>query len=180
MTILDAIHDPQLLGQLFKSLESWQAWLTFLKVFHGLPMNATDLARFQHHTGRQEPRPGGYPEAACIVGCQSGKSKIAALVGNFEGMSAVMGKQTGLYVTLLAQDLRAAQRALFGYVREAIHNSPLLSNEVTRETAESIELSGGVTLAVYPCRPAAIRGIRAACIVIDELAFFTATDGRLR
>lgn len=177
MNILQALDDPNILGHVIKA-STWQAWRTFLKALYGLPMDATDLARFQHHTGRQEPRPGGYPEAACIVGCQSGKSQIASLVGNYEAMSAVRGKQTGLYVTLLAQDLRGAQRALFGYVREAIHNSPLLSNEVIRETAESIELSGGMTLAVYPCRPAAIRGIRAACIIVDELAFFISTDGR--
>ncbi|MFQ5743030.1 MAG: hypothetical protein ACE5HV_05500 [Acidobacteriota bacterium] len=38
---------------------------------------------------------------------------------------------------------------------------------------------GTVTLGVWPCRPAAIRGIRAVCCIVDELAFFTTTDGRL-
>jgi len=33
-------------------------------------------------------------------------------------------------------------------------------------------------LSAHPCRPAAIRGIRAKVVVVDELAFFTATDGR--
>ena len=53
-----------------------------------------------------------------------------------------------------------------------------MAREVVRETSTEIELAGGVTLAVYPCRPASIRGIRAACAVVDELAYFTATDGR--
>ena len=178
MNILDAIQDPQLFGSHFRNLDTWQPWLTFLKTIYGHPLNATDLARFQHHTGRQEPRPGGYPEAACIVGCQSGKSQIAALVGSFEATQAVKGKQRGVYVPLLAQDLRSSQRALFGYVREGISNSPVLSQEVVRETADTIELTNNVTLAVYPCRPAAIRGIRAPCVIIDELAFFISTDGR--
>lgn len=178
MHIIDSIGDKKLLGSSLNTLNTWQSWLTFLKAFYGLPMDAEELTRFRYHTGRQEPRPGGYPEAACIVGCQSGKSQIAGLVGTYEAMQAVMAGQRGVYVPLLAQDLRGAQRALFGYVRETIHASPMLSHEVVRETADSIELSGGVTLAVYPCRPAAIRGIRAACIVVDELAFFIATDGR--
>lgn len=178
MTIISTIHDPQFFRRLFKNLDTWQPWLTFLKAFYGLPMDATDLARFRHHTGRQEPRPGGYPEAASIVGCQSGKSQIASLVGNYEAMQAIMTGQRGVYVPLLAQDLRSSQRALFGYVREAIRTSPMLSQEVVRETADTVELSNSVTLTVYPCRPAAIRGIRAPCVIIDELAFFISTDGR--
>lgn len=178
MNILDAITDPKLFRPLFKDLTTWQPWLSFLKAFYGLPMDDADLARFQHHTGRQTPRPGGYPETACIVGCQSGKSQIAGLVGNFETIRAIQTGQRGLYVPLLAQDLRSSQRALFGYVREAIRLSPMLAQEVVRETADTVELTGGVTLAVYPCRPAAIRGIRSPCVIIDELAFFISTDGR--
>ena len=88
-----------------------------------------------------------------------------------------MAGERGVYVPLIAQDLRGAQRALFAYVQEAVRGSELLAREVVRETNTEIELSG-VTIAVYPCRPAAVRGIRAACAIVDELAFFTATDGR--
>lgn len=180
MNIIQALADQALFGVLsaFKTLTSWQPWLTFLRAVYGLPMDAEDLKRFQHHTGREMPRPGGYPEACCIVGCQSGKSQIAALVGVYEAMNAVLTGQRNVFVPLIAQDLRGAQRALFGYVKEAVASSPLLANEVVRETAEGVELTDGVTLCVYPCRPAAIRGIRAACIIVDELAFFIATDGR--
>jgi hypothetical protein len=178
MNIIEAIHDPQLFGPTLKQAGSWKPWLAFLRAVYGLPMDTADLARFRHHTGRQAPRLGGYPEAVCIVGCQSGKSQIAALVGVYEAMGAVLAGQRGVYVPLLAQDLRGAQRALFGYVKNAVANSPVLSHEVVRETQDGIELSGGVTLTVYPCRPAAIRGIRAACVIVDELAFFIATDGR--
>lgn len=180
MNIIEALADQALFGALstFRALNSWQPWLSFLKAVYGLPMEGDDLKRFRHHTGREFPRFGGYPEACCIVGCQSGKSQIAALVGVFEAMNAVLTGQRNVYVPLIAQDLRGAQRALFGYVKEAVASSPLLKNEVTRETAEGVELTGGVTMSVYPCRPAAIRGIRAACVIVDELAFFIATDGR--
>lgn len=178
MNIIEAMTDQHLFGATLKGVDSWKPWLTFLRAVYGLPMSDDDLRRFHQHTGREEPRPGGYPEAVCIVGCQSGKSQIAALVGVYEAMGAVMAKQRGVYVPLLAQDLRGAQRALFGYVKEAVSSSPVLSREIVRETAESLELTGGVTLCVYPCRPASIRGIRAQCVIIDELAFFISTDGR--
>ena len=178
MNILEALADENLFGRTLKSGPSWQPWLTFLRAVYGLPMSDQDLRRFHQHTGREEPRSGGYPEACCIVGCQSGKSQIAALVGVYEAMQAVLTGQRNVYVPLIAQDLRGAQRALFGYVREAVKASPVLAHEIIRETAEGLELTGGVTLCIYPCRPPAIRGIRAACVIIDELAFFIATDGR--
>lgn len=178
MTILEALADVNLFGRSLKGADSWKPWITFLKAVYGLPMSDQDLKRFHHHTGREEPRPGGYPEACCIVGCQSGKSVIASIVGTFEAMQAVLSGQRNIFIPLVAQDLRGAQRALFGYVREVVKASPVLAHEVVRETAEGLELNGGVTLAVYPCRPASIRGIRAACVIIDELAFFISTDGR--
>ncbi len=180
MNMLDALADRALFGSLpaFADLSTWRPWLAFLRAFYGLPMDDEDLELFRRHTGREAPREGGYPEAAVVVGRQSGKTRFAALVGIYEAARAVMAGERGLYVPLVAQDLRAAQRALFGYVRELVTGSELLAREVTRETTTELELAARVTLAVYPCRPAAVRGIRAACAVVDELAYFTATDGR--
>lgn len=142
MTILDAFSDRRLFGGLgaFRDLTTWGAWLAFLRVLYGERLNEQDLALFRKHTDRQQPRPGGYPEAAAIVGCQSGKTQIAATVGVFEAAQAAIAGRRGLYVPLIAQDLRGAQRALLGYAREAIAASELLRREVARETAEAIEL----------------------------------------
>lgn len=180
LTILDAMDSPDFFGGLpaFADPSTWTAWRVFLKAVHGLPMDHADRELFRQHTGRQEPRADGYPESCVIVGRQSGKSLIAATVGVFEAARAVMSGERGVYVPLVAQDLRGAQRALLSYVKEAVQSSDLLRREITRETATELELAGRVTLAVYPCRPAAVRGIRAAFVAIDELAFFTATDGR--
>ena len=180
LTIIDALEDPRLFGGLpaFRDLTTWRPWIAWLRCVYGLPMGAEDLEIFRAHTGRQHPRKGGYPEAVCIVGCQSGKSNIAALVGVFEAARAIMAGERGVFVPLIAQGLRGAQRALFQYTREAVEGSELLRREVVRETATTIELTGGVSIVVYPCRPAAVRGIRAACVVVDELAYFVSTDGR--
>jgi len=180
LTIIDALQDPALFGGLsaFEDPDSWRSWLAWLRAVYGLPMGAADRELFRQHTGREEPREGGYAEAVSIVGAQAGKSQVAATVGVYEAARAVMAGERGVYVPLVAQDLRGAQRALFRYVQEAVEGSELLRREVVRETTTELELSGGVTIAVYPCRPAAIRGIRAACCAVDELAFFTATDGR--
>jgi hypothetical protein len=36
--IIQAIHDPQLFQPLFRDLETWASWQTFLKAAFGLPM----------------------------------------------------------------------------------------------------------------------------------------------
>ena len=54
----------------------------------------------------------------------------------------------------------------------------MLKAEVARDVADALELKNGVSLSAYPCKPASIRGLRACIAVIDELAFFVATDGR--
>lgn len=183
MNILEALGHADVFGALpaFATLESRRAWLVFLSALYGLPeLEELDpgLALFRRHTGRTDPRPGGYPEAVCIVGCQSGKSQIAAVVGVYEAAQAALSGQRGVYVPLIAQDLRGARRALLGYVRELIQSSDVLRGELVNDTAETLELAGGVSLGVYPCRPASVRGIRAACVVVDELAHFITTDGR--
>lgn len=69
-------------------------------------------------------------------------------------------------------------RTLIGYARAPFENVPVLARSVSEIRADTIRLRSGVTLAAYPCRPAAVRGLRGRVAVVDELAFFTATDGR--
>src|SRR5260221_5423361 len=137
-------------------------------------MDEQDLALFRAHTGRREPRQAGYPEAVAIVGVQSGKSQLAAALASD---SAVAGAP-GTHALMLGQDHRGAMRVLLRYAREPFETLDAFRAEVAREAADTMELRNGVSLSAYPCRPAAVRGIRACVVVIDELAFFTATDGR--
>jgi hypothetical protein len=186
LNIIEAIEDRTFLGALpvFQDLATWRPWLAFLRAVYGLPMDEADLALFARHTGRTAPRAGGYPEAVVCVGVQSGKSRIAATVAVFEAAQALARARDaerddrGLTLPLVAQDARNAQRALFGYALEALDEIPELKREQTRETEDLRTLGGRVSVSVYPCRPAAIRGLRAPAVVIDELAFFTTTDGR--
>jgi hypothetical protein len=176
MTIVDALASPDLFGALpaFRDLSTWGAWIVFLKAVYGLPMEEAELAIFRKHTGRTAPRQGGYPEAVCVVGVQSGKSRIAAAVMGYE---ALIGED-GTHALTIAQDHRGAMRVLLKYAREPFQVLDSYRAEVARETADSLELKSGVCLSAYPCRPEAVRGLRACVVLIDELAFFQATDGR--
>jgi hypothetical protein len=178
LTFVDGLGDERLFGALpaFAKLDTWRPWVAFFRAVDGLPMTAAEIETFRRHTQRSAPAPGGYREAVAIVGRQSGKSRIAATLAAFE--AALAGRERGLYALLVAQDLRGAQRTLFGYATEPFDEVPTLRGLVDGRTAEALSLRNGVTLACYPCRPAAVRGLRACVVVVDELAFFTATDGR--
>jgi hypothetical protein len=178
--LIDAFADPQVFGGLpaFSDLSSWRSWMVFLRAVYGVVPSdediAEDLAIFQKHTGRASPWPGGHPEAVCVVGVQSGKSRIAAALADH---AALVG-EAGTHALLLAQDQRGAVRTLLRYAKEPFEAIDGFKAEVVRSTADSMELRNGVSIDAYPCRPAAVRGIRACIVVVDELAFFTATDGR--
>lgn len=176
MNILEALREPALLGGLpaFRDLATWRAWLVFLKAIYGLPMDAAELETFRKHTGRTSPHPGGYPEAVAVVGVQSGKTRIAGALESFEALTG----ETGTHAVGVGQDHRGAMRVLQRYAREPFETLDAFKAEVVRETADTLELRNGVALSAYPCRPAAVRGIRACVVVVDELAFFTTTDGR--
>lgn len=181
LTIIEALDHPNLFGSLpaFQRRESWSAWRVFLKAVYGLPLNAEELATFQKHTGRTvyDPPVGGYSEVACIVGRQSGKTRIAALIADYEAIVATPeADRTETYALMLSQDHRAAMRALLGYAKSPFQIVPVLKDEVFNITADTIKLANGVSISAYPCRPAAIRGLRARVVVVDELAFFRSTE----
>src|SRR5207302_8129722 len=49
---------------------------------------------------------------------------------------------------------------------------------VVGDVADVLKLTTRVSLAAYPCRPEAVRGLTATVCISDELAFYIASDGR--
>ncbi len=182
VSIIDALRDRSLFGRLpaFRDLGTWARWLVFLRALYGLPLDATDEALFCQHTGRSRyvARPGGFHEAVAIVGRQAGKDRIGALVSGYEAIvTASEPDDAETYSASIAQDQRSSLRTAFRYTTTPFRVAPLLAETVTNRTAAAWTLENGVVLAAYPCRPHAIRGIRAQCIVASEAAFYTSTEG---
>jgi hypothetical protein len=180
MNILDAIRDRRLLGAspALANLESWAPWLTFLAAVYGLPLDAEGRALFKRCTGRDYcPPDGGYREVVCVVGRQAGKSRIASLIVAFESAFAEPCRDGELYSLLVAQDQRAAVRASFSYISALLGSSPIISGEVVKETADTLDLRNGLRIAAYQCRPAAVRGLRARVVALDEIAYYRSSEG---
>lgn len=180
MNILDALRHPHLFGALpaFRDLKTWGRWLIVLSAFYGLPLDAEGQEFFCKFTGRTgySPPDGGWKTLALCTGRQAGKSRVAATVAAWE---AGTRDGAGEYAVILAQDRTAATRALMSYACEPFETQECLFNEAfVSRTQDTLSLNTGATLAVYPCRPASVRGIRARCVVLDELDFMSSPDGR--
>jgi hypothetical protein len=181
MNIIGALHDSALFGAspAFANLETWKPWLAFLGAVYGLPLDAEGEALFCECTGRSryDPPPGGWPEVVCIVGRQAGKTRICSLIVSYESALAPKCKDGEQYALLLAQDWRSSIRASFSYVKALFDSGAILRRSVARTTADTLDLTSGMRVATYPCRPASIRGLRARVILLDELAYFRNSEG---
>jgi hypothetical protein len=181
LTIIDALKRRDLFGAVscYRDLSTWTCWLTYLRALYGIPFESGDLERFQKHTGRTSPRLGGYKESVCIVGRGAAKSRIAATIAAWEATQP--GQHSGQeYAIVLAQDARAAQRALFSFVLEpyTAEGSKLAALVEKAPTVDTLTLTTGVTVAVYPTRAESVRSVRARVVCVDELAFIGSAGGR--
>ncbi len=104
LTVIDAITDRRLFGAMaeFRDLATWSRWLVYVKATCGLPLDAAELEVFRQHTGRSAPRAGGYPESVAVVGVQSGKSFIAAMIA---ALSAAVTDLRDVWAILVARML---------------------------------------------------------------------------
>lgn len=178
-TIIDALRHPKLFGALpaFRDLSTWGPWLAVLAMIYGLPLDPSQLDLYRKFTGREvyDPPKGGWSEVVLCTGRQAGKSRISGLIGAWEAARTSESKGgSGEYAIILAQDRTAATRALAGYAFEPFtEDSPsLFAQAATGRTQETLSLNTGCTLAVYPCRPASVRGVRARVVLLDEIDHF--------
>ncbi len=173
-SIIEFMEDRRLFGDTFIG-PSWRPWKIILRAAYGLPLSKREKSWFCAHTGRTRyaPPPGGWAEMLVIVGRQSGKTRVAALVAGYEAAFPIKTPDVGSYfATLVAQDQRNALRTLLDYARHPFLTSPPLKAEVSGGVTDVLTLRTGVKLAAYPCSPASVRGPRNVVAICDELAFF--------
>jgi len=77
VTILDAIYHPNLFRSLFKSLDTWRAWLAVLRAVFGLPMEEARPCAL--HLADRPEMP--VEESWLICGRRAGKSFVVSVTG---------------------------------------------------------------------------------------------------
>ena len=93
-----------------------------------------------------------------MVGVQSGKTSVAGTLA----VHAALTGEAALTRSWSVRTSRGALRALLRYAREPFESVPAFRAELVRETGDTLELRRGTSLSAYPCRPAALRGLRAS------------------
>jgi hypothetical protein len=178
LSILDVIDDPSIFGPWFEG-DSWGAWRSFLKSMFGHELNDAELAIFKECTGRTAPAPGGYTEAAMVIGRRGAKSLHLALVAAFlaafrDWTPYLTGGEVG-HIVILSADRRSA-RAIFGYLKGML-TIPLLSGLLTRETQDLLELgSKRIAISIETASFKTIRGRTIIAGLCDESAFWSSDE----
>jgi hypothetical protein len=179
MTILDAIHDPQLFRPLFKNLDTWRTWFVVLKAIFALPMTGEELVLFTHLTGRTTPPPEQVQEGWFIKGRRAGGSFIVALIavflacfGNYKPYLAV-GERGIIMIT--ATDRKQA-RVIMRYLSSIIQSVPMLAAMIVRQDSESIELDNHIVIEITTANYRTIRGYTVVAALCDEIAFWRSEE----
>lgn len=179
MTILETLDDPHLFAPAFPDRGSWTAWEAFLAALFGLSMSEAHTALYQTHTGRQAPPGGSAREAWVVAGRRAGKSRVAALVAVylacFRDYRRILAPGERGTLPIIAADRRQA-RTVLRYVLGLLEDCPMLAQLVASTTAESVELTTGVTIEVHTASFRSVRGYTVVAAVLDEVAFWRSED----
>jgi hypothetical protein len=179
-SIMAAVEDQEVFGPWFKKPATWAAWFAFLRVLFGLPMDEVGWALFRQCTGRDDRPADGFREAWLVCGRRGGKSIVLALIAvylaTFYDWSAYLSPGERATVMIIAVDRRQS-RTIFRYLRALITRVPMLAALIERETADTLDLSNGVTLEIQTASYRSTRGYTLIACLLDELAFFRSDEG---
>lgn len=184
MNILSTIGDPNLFRPfLGEDLTSWRPWSVALRALYGLPITADaskDLV--QQCTGRDatELPVDGFKTALFLVGRRSGKSRIAAVVGAYEGLFGGHEKrlakgESGIIPVISPTKY---QSSICWRYLQAIFDTPLLRHQVvdSKESDKVLMLRNGLEIRILVGDWRTIRGPSVVCAIVDEICFMGLTE----
>jgi hypothetical protein len=176
MNIIQFVEDPALIGD--KSLSPAQKM--GLKGAYGLPLSDEELRLFRETSGLADYPGREFSELTFVLGRRAGKSdKLASNIALFEATCRehrLSVGETGV-VMIVSSELKRQSRIVFDYCLGKLERSPILKKVIRRTTSDEIELTNGISIQVYPCNIARIRGASLVCFVGDECAFWK-SEGR--
>jgi hypothetical protein len=173
-----ALNDPDLLGTLLLG-ETWEPWRIILIAANGEPLDERERAIFTQLTGRAHEPLTPAEELHAYVGRRSGKTKAVATLAIFRGALCDYSDKLSIgeraVVAVLSASVWQAQRA-FQYIAGGLAAVPALKALIANETADTLALANGVDIESRPASFRTIRGISAAAIICDEIAFWRSDE----
>ena len=175
LTIIEALQDRNLLGASFKNLDSWRAWIAFLKALFGLEMTSKEVEVYRQATQRGEPPKERVRECYVVAGRRSGKSTLAAVIATylacFKNWKEFLQPGEKAWIFVLAVDKLQA-RVVHGYIKGLFNGSKILRSMVEKETSEELWLRNDCVIAIKTSSYRSIRGYSVATCILEELSFW--------
>lgn len=172
MKLRDFIVDSQLGNMGAKSFRTWHVVASLLDGDgNKLRGEARDIAQEITQRTRFPVQP--FPDLFLIVGRRAGKTQFVANVNAYTCAQDYHARMAPGETAVAAAVAPTTDQAsiLFDYTRAVITESPLLRQQVLRETATEIELAHGTTFKVYAGSMRSTRGPTFARVSIDEASF---------
>ena len=174
VSLREALADDKLLGRAIPD-DSWLNWRTFLIASMGEPLitnEERDAFALMTYRVPNNIRP---EEIVVIAGRRAGKTRAVAVLASYvsclcDHNDVLAVAERGTFPILSASTAQAAKA--FQHVAGILNNSPVLSQAVQSQTADTIKLSTGVDIEVRPANFRTIRGVTAVGAAADEVAFW--------
>ena len=174
ITMRAALADPHLLGSALAG-DSWATWRVFLIACMGEKLNAAEREVFRRFTGREREPGARIEEALFLIGRRGGNDRassvLAAYFASLVDWSGVLAKGERGLVLCIGADIRqaAVQRS---YIEGVFAGSQILSSLVVNKTADEIQLSNNITVAVRAANFRRLRGVTCVAVIATESAFW--------
>lgn len=171
--IREALNDPNLLGHTLKG-PTWLYWRIMLTAAMGEALIVEERAIFSELTAREHEPLERVDEFVAVAGRRGGKSRAMSTLACYiaclcEHPMLVAGERG--VVLLIAPNQRQAKISL-DYAEATLKASPILRQLIVNRTAETLELSNGISIEVRPASFRSLRGPTYVCVIADEAAFW--------
>ena len=117
-----------------------------------------------------------YNEVALVCGRRSGKSTLASGIACYEallgGHEDYLSPGEPAVIAVISASLRQTS-IIRRYIGAMLGRSPVLRDYIKNQTADSIELTNGVTIMTLPCSSRSIRGFAFPVVLADEIAYWS-------
>jgi hypothetical protein len=172
ITMREALADARLLGDVLEG-ESWRGWRAILIAMMGEALEDDERIIFTQLTGRETEPLQRIEEGCFVVGRRGGKSRAmatgAAYIAGLCVHQLVRG-ETGVLLCV-APDQRQASIVL-DYCASIFEQSPILRQLIARRTADTLELTNGISIEVRSASFRRLRGPTYVAVIADEAAFW--------
>jgi hypothetical protein len=173
-TMRQALNDPALLGATLAG-PSWLPWRVMLISVMGERLKASERVVFERFTGRTREPGRRVEEAAFVIGRRGGKDRAASILavylsGLCDHRSVLAPGEKGVIVCVAADQRQA--RITLGYVVAAFESAPILKRLIKSRTADTLELTNGISVEVRAASFRRIRGVTALAVIGSEVAFW--------